>query len=168
MGRAATQCPSETLAHSASANKTHRGEGTEQEAVERGLDEWSGHWGAREQDSGDVILDLVLSFARDGPDAWYLPEDGRLDPNPLPRINEERVDKTARTCRGDTGIGMDALRLRHVAWLSRGAKAGLAIVLMLVEAIMRWPAAARGTLAVALAKKGGGSRLIGLITSVYR
>ncbi len=66
------------------------------------------------------------------------------------------IERCSLKAKSNTGIGYDNLRLRHVAWLSRGAKKALAALLMIIERLALWPASARGTVAVALTKKLGG------------
>ncbi len=165
---AATRPADTVTAYSASASKQHRGERTEQMAADRGLREWSEHWLASDQDHGADIADMVTRVAEAGPRPLFISSDGALPALPLPPITHDRVDRVARRFSGTTGLGHDVLRLRHVSWLSRGAKQGLAYLLTVIETRMKWPVAARGTVAVALAKKGGGSRLIGLIVALYR
>ncbi len=61
------------------------------------------------------------------------------------------------------------MRLGHIGrLLTKGALAALANWFMAVEKVGRWPAAVRSVIEVALAKKAGGARLIGLAASIYR
>ncbi len=165
---AATKPLEFTAAYSASSSRDHVGEMTAQEAADGGLVEWSSHWNASDRDQGAHIQDLVMQVVSRGPRAWYVPNDGCHDPLPLPPIDGKRIDRTSKRFKGTTGIGFDWLRLRHISWLPAEAKEGLAMLLMFIERVMKWPSMARGVIAVALSKKGGGSRLIGLLTALYR
>ena len=70
--------------------------------------------------------------------------------------------------RGGTGFGGDWLRPRHAQWLAEDALDCSGMLLMRAERLRRWLAEIRHTCLVALAKKGGGCRLIGLTVAVYR
>ncbi len=164
----ATRGAETVTAYSASPSKAHAGERTAQNAADAGLREWSPQWLASDADVGDDIVAAVQRVASQGPRAWYVPEDDILPPIAIPPIEADRIDKSSRTFRGTTGVSQDHLRLRQVSWLSRGTKTALARILELIELAMKWPSIARGTIAVALGKKGGGSRLIGLIVALYR
>ncbi len=63
---------------------------------------------------------------------------------------------------------MDFLRPRHIAFLSKAARAALDRLFMLIEGRRRWPDLLRRITAIARAKKLGGSRLIGLAIGLYR
>ncbi len=165
---AATRSPEAATAYSASASKAHRGERTAQLAADRGMDEWTTQWDALPGDTGDDIPEMVRRISADGPLSWFTPDDGIAPALALPPITEHRVERIARRIRGTSGVSHDALRLRQIAWLSTGAKRALAHLLMWIEALMKWPTAARGALAIALSKKSGGSRLIGIIVALYR
>ncbi len=120
------------------------------------------------RDSGGNIADLVRQIYDRGPSSWFTPDDGIQTVIPLPPITDEGVDWSSRQFRGETGISIDHLRPRLVSWLTTGAKKGLAAILNHIEDTRMWPSILRGTLAVALSKKGGGSRLIGLTMAIYR
>ncbi len=60
------------------------------------------------------------------------------------------------------------MRPRHVALLSVAALDALAKLFMVIEARGRWPDTLRLITGVALGKKAGGSRLIGLAVALYR
>ncbi len=167
-GHAMTKPPEANNVYSASASKTHRGERTQQVAADMGLTGWSEQWLASQIDKGDETAKLVQDIDDKGPSAWHVTEDGVQSIIVLPAINGERIDKVCKKFRGETGISTDNLRPRLVSWLSHGAKTSLAKLLMHIERTKRWPPLLRGTLAIALAKKGGGARLIGLIIALYR
>ncbi len=164
----ATRVNDTPTTYSASPCKSHAGERTAQLAADKGLREWAPHWLATDVDIGSEITGAVQRIAGHGPRAWYVPEDGIQPQIELPVLDAERIDRASRKFKGTTGVGQDHLRLRQISWLSRGTKTALAKILTIIEQHMRWPAAARGTIAVALGKKGGGSRLIGIIVSLYR
>ena len=87
---------------------------------------------------------------------------------PLPPLIGQRLRQTAKRFRGATGVGGDWLRPRHVALLSDQAADALATLLTAIEHIRRWPEVIRSFVEVALGKKSGGSRLIGLGAAPYR
>ncbi len=60
------------------------------------------------------------------------------------------------------------MRPHHYKLVSRGARAALITLMEVFEKCRRWPASIRNVIEIALAKKSGGSRLIGLTTSLYR
>ncbi len=143
----------------ASASKGHKGECTAQQGADAGGAEWGTLWGATASDSSSAImaaLDAMECVDRDYPEF------------PLPPISDERLMSISARFRGGTGLGMDALRPHHIALLSKSARKGLAAVLMAVERAGRWPAVVRWVTSVALGKKLGGARLIGLSTTLYR
>ncbi len=168
LAHAATKSVDYVSSYSASASKTHMGEATAQGAADLGIKEWGKFWKAGARDHGEDALQLLETIVREGPSEFLTPEDGRLTELDLPPIDERRIWRSARAFRGSTGIALDWLRPRHVAWLSRGARAALARVLNEIEKAGRWPGILREVLAVALPKKGGGARLIGLLISIYR
>ncbi len=154
--------------HTASACKSHLGEMTAQLAADRGLREWSAQWMAGLDDKSDDIVNIVRRVYEEGPASWAVLDDGTPDEIYLPPITIDRVIKWARRFRGDTGMGSDTLRPRHIALLSRDALAALVLLLTAIEGDQQWPSTLRGVAAVALAKKSGGSRLIGVTGAVYR
>ncbi len=167
-GHQVTRTPEANTAHSASASKSHCGERTEQLAADKGLLEWSAQWLASRADTGDKVAQLVSDVYRRGPSSWHTPADGIQTQIQLSAITGEKIDRCCKKFRGETGISLDHVRPRLVSWLSSGAKEGLAQLLNVIESSGRWPAMLRGTVAVALSKKGGGSRLIGIILAIYR
>ncbi len=154
--------------HTASASKSHLGEMTAQLAADRGLREWAMQWLAGLDDRSDDIINMVQRIYEEGPAGWATLDDGTPDEIRLPPITVDRIIKWARRFRGDTGMGGDALRPRHIALLSRDALAALVLILTAIEGDQQWPNTLRGVAAVALAKKSGGSRLIGVTGAVCR
>ncbi len=154
--------------HTASACKSHLGEMSAQLAADRGLREWSAQWLAGIEDKSDDIINIVRRVYEEGPASWAVLDDGTPGEMRLPPITVDRVIKWARRFRGDTGMGSDTLRPRHIALLSRDALAALVLLLTAIEGDQQWPNTLRGVAAVALAKKSGGSRLIGVTGAVYR
>ncbi len=67
-----------------------------------------------------------------------------------------------------TGVGLCGLRPRHLLLVSRACRTSLAYVLKAIERRRRWPDALREVVEVALGKKMGGARLIGLTSTIYR
>ncbi len=159
VAHAATRSPETATAYSASPLKTHYGERTGQLAADHGIAEWASHWLADDADIGDKVVARVKQIVAEGPSPWFVPEDGRQEPLVLPPIDDLMIERCSLRSKSNTGIGHDNLRLRHVAWLSRGAKKALAALLMIIEKLALWPEAARGTVAVALTKKTGGGRV---------
>ncbi len=165
---AATKVRETVMAHSASASKSHLGEVTAQQAADKGVVEWCEHWNAVEEDQGDRILTQIEDMITRGPSARALTKEGRYEAVPLPPITDQSVLKAARKFKGDTGLGVDFLRPRHVAFLSTQARAALGRLLMTIEKRRRWPDLLRRITAIARAKKAGGSRLLGLAIGLYR
>ncbi len=155
-------------AYTASPSKACRGERTAQIAADKGLAEWSPHWQATKEDGGDKVLEQLQALEARGPSAYSIPEDGQPPPIALPRIDGQRLAKVARRFCGTTGLGLDFLRPRHIALLSHGALNALASIFEAIERDRKWPHLLRRVTAVALGKKTGGARLIGLATSLYR
>ncbi len=113
-------------------------------------------------------MSVVERIINQGPSANATTEDGRYEPIPMPDITGARIFQVSRTFKGDTGMGWDFLRPRHIALLSDAARVALARIFMCIERRGRWPDMLRGVTAVALGKKAGGSRLIGLAVALYR
>ncbi len=86
----------------------------------------------------------------------------------LPPIEPERLAYQARRIRASTSVGGDWIRLAHIARLSRAALLALANWFHAIEKVCRWPTVVRSVIEVALQKKAGGARLIGMAASVYR
>ncbi len=168
IGHAVTKEKEFVAAYTASPSKNCRGERTAQLAADIGLREWSPHWHATEKDGGDEVLEQLEALEARGPSAYAVPEDGQPTPIVLPKIDGQRLAKVARRFCGTTGLGLDFLRPRHIALLSRGALDALASIFEAIEGARRWPDLLRRVTAVALGKKTGGARLIGLATSLYR
>ncbi len=161
--------PRETACrYTASAAKHHQGEMTAQDAADKGLSEWSRPWKASDVDRSGDVLKLVSDAYDIGPEEWAIAQDGILDEIELPDICEGRLLRWARRFKGDTGLSMDALRPRHIALLTMQAIRALARLLMRIERSHRWPSTLRGVVAAAIAKRTGGSRLIGVAGAIYR
>ncbi len=144
---------------SASASKVHRGEATPQRAADKGADEWASPWRAGSSDAAHEVLLAIEAMESVQP---------QHDEIQLPPIDEERIFNVARTIAARTGVGICGLRPRHLLLVSRACRGALAQILMAIERRMRWPDALREVVEVALGKKTGGARLIGLTSSVYR
>jgi hypothetical protein len=110
----------------------------------------------------------VERIYNEGPADWAITEDGIPEEIHLPPIDVARLRKWARRFRGDTGRGADGLRPRHIALLSDEALTALVKLLNGIEADQKWPGTLRGVAAIALAKKAGGARLIGITGAIYR
>ncbi len=155
----ATRPPEAVTAFSASANKKFLGAMGPQEAVDAGIREWSVPWDATDVDTSAEIMtaiDAVEVVSR------------RFEELQLPPIDDESVHRGVRMFPGRTAVGWCGLRPRHILLASRGARAALGRLLAVIEAARRWPGSLRAVIEVALAKRSGGARLIGLATTVYR
>jgi hypothetical protein len=86
----------------------------------------------------------------------------------LPPITVTSLRRGARRFRGDTAVGIDGIRPRHFGRLSDGALQALARLLTLYEEQLRWAEVIREVTEVALGKKTGGARLVGIGASLYR
>jgi hypothetical protein len=87
---------------------------------------------------------------------------------PLPPISADGVFRIGRRFKGNTGLSTDALRPWHFSLISSGARAAVATILMAIERALRWPAVLRVVVSVAIAKRTGGARLIGISAALYR
>ncbi len=85
-----------------------------------------------------------------------------------PPIDDDILFRMGRTFKGGTGLATDAARPWHISMVSKGARRALAAVLMAIEKLRRWPHQIRSVVAVALGKRTGGARLIGLCAALYR
>ncbi len=86
----------------------------------------------------------------------------------LPDFDIDRISYFASKFKGNTGRGSDGARPHHYKLLASGAKAALIRIFRCIEKFRRWPWSIRSVVEIALGKKAGGSRLIGLATSLYR
>ncbi len=155
----ATKDKTAGIGYSASANKAHAGERTPQIAADAGVVEWSGPWRARARDMGTEILEAIEA-------AEYV---GECEPElQLQPIDGRRLRIGSRKFSGTTGVGGDWMRPRHIMWLTAAAREALAALLNYLERGKRWPDVLRHVIEVALTKKAGGARLIGLASSIYR
>ncbi len=158
----ATKVKEEATRKSASALKSHLGECTPQEAADGGCEEWSGIWRATRCDESKDIMD--------GVDALFALGRRECDMEEilLPSMQPQRLRRAAASFRGDTGLGLDLLRPRHIIYLSDDALLALCRLFGIIEKTRRWPSLQRSVIEVALGKKAGGARLIGLATALYR
>ena len=154
----ATKPKDEVLPLTASATKKQLGETEMQTAADRGMREWSEVWRASENDGGEGVLKTVEAI-----ECIQKCETIKLEP-----ITARKVREAAKSFRGNTGVGNDWLRPRHVKHLIENALGALAYILNCCEQQRRWPEQVRSVISVARAKKGGGCRLIGLSTAIYR
>ncbi len=138
------------------------GECRAQRAAEMGMMEWKEEWHGSDTDVGDPTARAI--------EALY--EVGRIEGDAeeilLPPIDEQRLMKTSGKFKGATGLSHDWLRPRHVSKASRGARLALVRLLQAFERLRRWPELLRTVIEIAIPKKLGGSRLIGLATAIYR
>ncbi len=155
----ATKAFEATTVLTASASKKHLGHRTAQRAADGGAVEWGPKWGDQGRDVAEEILEAMEAM-----EAFEsLFPDIVMDP-----LDEDDMHRAGMQCRASTATGTDITRPRHVVLLSRAARRQLARILNLVERVMRWPRTARAVIAVALTKKSGGSRLVGVATAIYR
>ncbi len=161
VGHRATKEKEVTLAHSASASKAHMGERNAQCAADAGADEWGPIWRSAPTDNSEVAMGAIEQHF----DEMI---DGDFPLIALPPFDPDGLANMALRVRASTGTGGDWLRLRHVAHLSRAARVGLGHWYRAVEAVGRWPKVIRSVIEIALTKRAGGARLIGLAASLYR
>ncbi len=157
----ATKRPEVAARKSASGDKAHRGELTDQAAAEHGMREWGGIWLAEEHDAGDDILSKVAAIYEDAD-----PQD--LPLVALPPLTSLSLRRGSLRFRSGTAVGVDSIRPRHFARLTEAALDALARLLTLFEDRRRWADIAREVIEVARGKKSGGARLVGLGSSIYR
>ncbi len=158
----ATKTMEEVTRKSASSDKGHRGERTPQEAAEAGRKEWGKVWKATSSDQSEDILRTIEALF----------EVGRLenehDTILLPPLTPQRLKAAAKKFRGDTALGVDRIRPRHLLELSDAALEALCDLFAAIEKQRRWPELIRSVIEVALGKKKGGSRLVGIGAGLYR
>ncbi len=154
-----TKAPESAANFSASASKTDLGAIGPQQAADQGIREWGGTWLAGKEDITDELMKAVEAVEV---------IDRLHDELVLPPFSEERIFGSSRTFNGRTAIGICGLRPRHLMLLSRAARRALCVLLELIESVRRWPSSLRAVVEVALSKRTGGSRLIGLAPTVYR
>ncbi len=146
---------------SASADKNHKGELTDQSAADKGIVEWGGMWLAEPTDGGEDIIRQVVRI-------YESAEPGDHPSIALPALTGAALRKGALKFRSDTGVGVDRIRPRHFARLTVQALDALGRLLMLYEGRRRWADIAREVVEIARGKKAGGARLVGLGSSLYR
>ncbi len=159
---AATRIAQSQVRKTASACRDHIGERTEQVGADKGCKEWAATWQATHNDqSADIMqaMEALIAMGRRERDAEEIL---------LPPWSVDKVHRAAGQFKAGTGMGVDKLRPRHVVMLSTPAKAGLGRVLEAIERLRRWPELLREVIEVAIGKKTGGSRLIGLAAALYR
>ncbi len=162
-GHRLTKASEATLSLSASSEKSHHGERTPQAAADAGEREWGPIWKSSEQDQSEAIMDALSRMQANADD------DDSYPIIHLPPIDPTRLGYAARRVRATTGVGGDWIRMGHIGrLLSAGALAALAKWYEAVEKYGKWPAAIRNVIEVALSKKAGGARLVGLAASLYR
>ncbi len=159
----ATKNPTTGMCKTASARKDDRGERTEQRAADAGRAEYRNTWKATDSDrmSEDVLkaMEAMAVVER---------ASGEEEELQLPPWSGDKVFRASAKFRGDAGPGFDCLRPRHVIHMSRGARDALGELYTQIEKVARWPLVLRTVIEVALAKKSGGARLVGLTTALYR
>ncbi len=149
---------------SASACNKHLGESTDQAAADRGLEEWAPAWRGGPTDNGDLLAKTV-------DDLYVLGKGAEGDADELllkPLDDEELLRRITSKFKGGTGVGLDWMRPRHISKLSRAARCALLQLLRAIESTRRWPTLLRSIIEIALGKKGGGARLVGQATAIYR
>ncbi len=154
-----TKTPEAVTSFSASASKAHLGAMGPQEAADHGMDEWAPTWKVDKKDITEEIMQAVEAVEV---------IDRLHDELVLPPFTDDRLFASGRTLCGRTAIGTCGMRPRHLLLLTRAARRALCLLLEMVERARRWPNALRAVVEVALSKRTGGSRLIGLATTIYR
>ncbi len=87
---------------------------------------------------------------------------------PLAAISVEQFRTVCLTFSRWTGLGSDGWHPRHWNQLGDMACESLIALLTLIETLLVWPGATREIVFARIPKEGGGHRLIGLMTSLYR
>ncbi len=155
----ATKTPEPVTAFSASASKEDRGAIGPQEAADNGICEWGPTWKASVEEITEEIMRAVEAVEV---------VDRLHDELALPPFTDERLFASGRTFSGRTAVGICGARPRHIIILTRAARRALCLLLELTKEARRWPGAIREVVEVALSKRTGGSRLVGLSPTVYR
>ncbi len=157
----ATKRPDVTTRKSASSDKAHIGELSNQAAADKGMCEWGGTWLAEVDDGGEDILRQVAAIYGDS-------DDLDIAPVALPPITASSLRRGSLRFRSDTAVGVDCIRPRHFARLTNAALEALARLFTRFEEHQRWADIAREVIEIARGKKTGGARLVGLGASLYR
>ena len=156
-------------AYSASPDKSHPGELTAQAAADRGADAWAPFWRAEDSDFNVGTMQLVKALESAGiQHSRFVPDDGPFPELDIESLSGEHLLRASRTYRWDTAVGGDWLRVRHISLLSPQARDALAALFRLLLQRRTFPLNLRCITAVALGKKSGGARLIGVGASLYR
>ncbi len=158
----ATKLGEHVTVKTASASKKHEGETTSQRAADHGLSEWAPIWDGSPTDSGEKIartIEAIYAIGR---------KEDEEEELLLPPISPERVAYISAKFKGSAGRGCDGMRPHHYKLLTAKAKCALIMLFDAFERFRRWPDTIRSVVEIALGKKTGGSRLIGLTTSMYR
>ncbi len=155
----ASKPPISSARKTASGHKDHQGEATDYAAAVHGSKEWGGLWDASESDLSEDIMAAVEALTH------VKAEHSEIE---LPPFDEGAIWRHSRKFKGATGLSTDVLRPWHIAMLSRGGRNGLCRILSAIEACKRWPDVLRWVSSVALGKRTGGARLIGISSTIYR
>ncbi len=158
-----TRAPNFVGRKTASANKGHLGEASNQDAADHGLAEWSPTWRGDEEDHGEEMVKMVDSLY-----ALGRAEEDAEEVLLAPLTDEDLARRVTAKFKGGTGVGHDWMRPRHISRLSKDARRAFLSLLRAIEGARRWPSLIRSVIEIALGKKGGGARLVGQATAVYR
>ncbi len=126
--------------------------------AEHSMNEWAGIWGVgRSPGAGSVMseerFNELLALARS---------------SPLEGISVDQFRTVCSTFPAWTGLGADGWHPRQWAQLDDAACESLISIIGLIECLLVWPSATREVVFARIPKQGGGHRLIGLLTSLYR
>ncbi len=161
VGHRVTKQKEVSFLRSASSDKSHRGEHTDQAAADGGIAEWGAIWHSSDVDHGDLIVDQISRI-------YNTKKADDHEEVMLPEISDDSVLRAALRFRSDTAVGVDGARPRHFGRLSKPARAALGHLFMIFETNRRWTDIIREVIEVARGKKAGGARLVGLGASLYR
>ncbi len=106
------------------------------------------------------------AFADSSDAPWR--HDGFADEYSMPRIHGQEILAAAKELKIWTGVGTDWVPPRAYGWLADTTPQVIADFLMLLEALACWPGAVAQILIHLIAKKGGGTRPIGVRPSIVR
>ncbi len=162
VAHAVTKPSSFANAKSASADKGHVGECSNQRAADRGIVEWGNIWQHNGVDCEEHVSELI-DKAYDGDGGSDAMEEIMMTP-----ITAEKILRGSMKFKGSTAVGCDFLRIRLLMYLSAEAREALAALLNVLERHLRWPRSVREVTEVALQKKSGGARLVGIAAGLYR
>ncbi len=157
-----TKTVESTARKTASANKGHMGEQTAQQAADRGRAEWARIRRSTDTDKSETVIRAVEGLFALGR------RENDEDEILLCPMDPMTLRRASKTFGEGTEVGTDCLRPRHVAWLSDDAIKAMATMFNCIERLRRWPECIREVVEVALGKKAGGCRLVGLAATAYR